>query len=366
MASAEQARVAALPSPTEEPGWHSPLRDLPANTWVRLKTSGIPPSKKFHGGAAIAPDRNEVFFYGADTHDDDYDNSVFRLNLNSLGWSRDYDPDPTTNYTITPAGHAVTKSGRPWAMHTFDSWDYDPVTRKLLAVSSPKHAYKMITDLQRKNLLKGNPAPATWLYDPDSRAWELIITNSPSLFAYALAWDPAGNQFIGHDGASTYHYDAEAKKWSTYQAATEPGWSRRMVYDTFAGRMLTLGHNGGSDVLYAYRSRDHTWEKVPVVGKTMPADGAAIAYDTHNAVLLYLANDYYNQYDNPSGKSVTFVYDSQAHTWTRLPVQSPELYGMNYLTQYDPVRRIFLHFEKAKDSQGRLAVWAFRYTRETR
>ena len=46
--------------------------------------------------------------------------------------------------------------------------------------------------------------------------------------------------------------------------------------------------------------------------------------------------------------------------WERLPIQSPDLYGMNYLMQYDPVRNVFLHFEKTRDSEERIRVWAFR------
>ena len=93
----------------------------------------------------------------------------------------------------------------------------------------------------------------------------------------------------------------------------------------------------------------------------LPASGAAMAYDTHQHVLLYLANDSPNQYNNPSGESVTFVYFSEKQIWKRLSVQSPPLFGMNYLMQYDPSHKVFLHFEQAPNSDGRLAVWAFRY-----
>ena len=138
------------------------LDEIPANKWIRLKTTGNAPNKVFHGAATIAPDRHEVFFFGADTHDDDYDNGVFRLDLKSLKWSRDYEADPTADYTITPEGYTITTSGRPWAMHTFDSWDYDPVSRKLVAVGSPDHAYKIFTDFRKKGLFnKSRRKPGT-------------------------------------------------------------------------------------------------------------------------------------------------------------------------------------------------------------
>jgi hypothetical protein len=34
---------------------------------------------------------------------------------------------------------------------------------------------------------------------------------------------------------------------------------------------------------------------------------------------------------------------------------------MNYLIQYDPVRKVFLHFEKTSQSNEQLAVWALRW-----
>ncbi|MBI4523150.1 MAG: hypothetical protein HY695_04970 [Deltaproteobacteria bacterium] len=334
---------------------------IPPNIWLRLETTGTPPRKVFHGASAIAPDRDEVFFFGADTHDTDYNNTVSRLNLKTLEWSQDYIPDPITDYALTSDGYAVTKSGRPWAMHTFDCWDYDPVARKLVAVGSPEHAAVAIAQLQQKGLLTAKPRAVTWLYDPDEKSWTLIRTNSPRLFAFALVWNPVHNEFIGHDGLATYHYDPKIKNWITRQAPSVPGWHRKMVFDTFASLVLTLGNDKGSDVLYSYDPNSFKWEVVKVNGKTLPGNGAALAYDTHNHVMLYLANDYHNQYDNPSGKSVTFIYESKTKTWKRLNVQSPDVYGMNYLTQYDPIHRVFLHFEKARDSGERLAVWTFRY-----
>ena len=93
----------------------------------------------------------------------------------------------------------------------------------------------------------------------------------------------------------------------------------------------------------------------------MPANGATMAFDTRNGVLLYLANDHENQYHNPTGKAVTFIYHSGERRWEKLEIESPDLYGMNYLMQYDPVRNVFLHFEKSRQTGDRVRVWAFRY-----
>lgn len=135
-----------------------------------------------------------------------------------------------------------------------------------------------------------------------------------------------------------------------------------LTFDTHAGQALLLGRNTGSDTLYAWRPESCEWHTVEVRGQAMPANGAAIAFDTKNSVMLYLANDHDNQYNNPAGKSVTFIFHSADKRWERLDIDSPELYGMNYLTQYDPVRNVFLHFEKSPSVTGeRIRVRAFRY-----
>ena len=331
------------------------------NQWIRLSTCRDSPRKVFHGGSALAPDRNEIFFFGADTHDEDYDNSVYRLNLSTLEWTKDYEADPIEDYQLTKDGYAVTKTGRPWAMHTFDTWDYMYSINKLMTASAPLHAHQAFELLNIKGAVRETIRPGTWLYDPDRKEWNLKKIPTPYLFARGQVWDPMGHQLIGHHGDTTSHYDPLYQKWTVYQAPSIPGWHRKLVFDTFTGKVLSLGHSGGSATLWTYSPTSIVWEKVATSSQPFPANGAAMAYDTHEHILLYLANDSPNPYHNPSGKSVTFVYSSENQSWERLRVNSPPLYGMNFLMQYVPGQRVFLHFEKAPDSHGRIAIWAFRY-----
>lgn len=334
---------------------------VPSNRWLRLSPCGDSPRKVFHGASALAADRNEVYFFGADTHATDYDNSVYRLNLASLKWSKDYQADPVDQYLLTEDGYAVTKTGRPWAMHTFDAWDYVPSVQRVISSSSPRHAHKVFKLYKEKGDVHRSIKPGTWLYDPDTKKWQLVKTESPYLFAQGQVWDPLRNQLIGHNGETTSHYDPLRRKWTIYSEPSVAGWHRKLVFDNYAGQVLSLGHNGGSSDLWSYSPTSVLWQQVKTQTQPLPANGAAIAYDTNHHVLLYLANDAPNSYSNPSGKSVTYIYSSQNQRWQKLLVRSPPLYGMNYLMQYDPSHKVFLHFEKAPDSEGRLAVWAFRF-----
>jgi hypothetical protein len=343
-------------------------KSLPEGRWVVLPTSGKAAPKVFHGGAALVPESGEVIFFGSDTHaptalENGESNAVWRLDLKTLAWSQDYEQDPKSTWRILPDSETVTDSGRPWAMHTFHDVVYDPTVRKVVVVSYPGHArfepeqrFPMFSGLWYTTL-----RPSHWEYDPVTRLWQRLSTNAPDLFARALVWDSDRQVLIGHDGARTYRFDRKQGRWETIPAATVPGWHLSLVYDTFARRVLLFGNNTGSRTLYSYDPERRLWEEVRTEGEVLPANGATMAYDTRNHVLLYLANDYENQYSNPTGKAVTFIYRSPTRRWTRLEVESPELYGMNYLMQYDSERNVFLHFEKSRETGDRIRVWAFRF-----
>jgi len=341
---------------------------MPTGEWVVVPTSGEAAPKVFHGGAAIAPDRDLVFFFGSDTHsptelENGESNALWRLDLNTLEWQQDYPQDPMTSYRLLSNGQCVTDSGRPWAMHTFDAVEYDPESRKIVVISYPVHT--RFRPEERFPQFEGDwfqhLAPSHWEYDPDSKVWSLLETGPPNLFAKALAWDSKRHIMIGHDGARTYHFRREEGSWQFFNApSSSAGYHLTMIHNNFSGKMLLLGRNGGSDILYSYDPDQHLWDDVLVQGSTLPANGSTMAFDTVNEVVLYLANQHDNQYHNPTGKAATFLFFCKERRWERLDLPSPDLYGMNYLMQYDPVRKVVLHFEKTKDSGDRIVVWAFR------
>lgn len=336
---------------------------FPSNVWVKLPTCGPVPRKVFHGAATLAEHRGEVFFFGADTHDLDYDNSVTRLNLENLKWARDYEPDPIETYGVTQEGYPITKTGRPWATHAFDTWDYHPPTQTIIFVGFPKHAHKAKQILSQKGADLQKLKPATWIYSPQSHNWRILDISTPFLFAQGLVWNPITSQFIGHNGEKTFLFSLSENKWNTIEASSTLGWHHRLIFETGKNRILSLGINTGSGDLWAYSPQVKKWEEVPVDNTPLPANGAAMAYDSSHQVLLYLANDYEDAYDNPSGKSITFLFFSSTQSWKKLNIPSPPLFGMNYLTQYDPVRDVFLHFEKASPKDQSLAIWAFKFSK---
>jgi len=309
-----------------------------------------------------------VIFFGSDTHaptrlENGESNAVWRLDLENLAWSQDYEQDPKGSYRILPDNQTETSTGRPWAMHTFADVDWDPIARRVVVVSGEMHA--RFNPEERFPMFKGKEwwvhlRPSHWEYDPDSRRWERLELSAPDLFASATVWDNGRQLLVAHNGSATWEFNRASREWVKFDAPSKESWHQNMVYDNFARCVLLLGNNHGDATLYSYDSVSHHWNIVETAGHTLPANGAAIAYDTRHHAMLYLANDYKDQYYNPAGKAVTFLYHSEGKRWERLPIQSPDLYGMNYLMQYDPVRNVFLHFEKTRDSEERIRVWAFR------
>ena len=90
-----------------------------------------------------------------------------------MEWTKDYEADPIEDYRLTEEGYAVTKAGRPWAMHTFDAWDYSPSIQKLITASAPLHAHQAFELLKIKGAVREKIRPVTWLYDPDIKEWQL-------------------------------------------------------------------------------------------------------------------------------------------------------------------------------------------------
>ncbi|MCH8328524.1 MAG: hypothetical protein IID15_08405, partial [Candidatus Marinimicrobia bacterium] len=246
-------------------------------------------------------DRGEVFFFGSDTHwptelERGESNSLWRLNLETLSWSKDYQQDDKSSYIILPDSQCVTSSGRPWAMHTFDAVVYDPEVGRLVVVGQPTHT--RFEPEKRFPMFEGDwyksLAPSHWEYDPESKEWTLLLNASaPNLFARSMILDSRRNVLIAHDGARTWLFNRQAGHWKVVAGETGqtgrtiPGYHLSMVYDSYADAALLLGKNGGSDTLFTFDPHKKSWARAQVSGRTLPANGAALAYDTRNSVMLY-------------------------------------------------------------------------------
>lgn len=338
---------------------------LPENTWVKLPTTGATPAKVFHGGMALDTDRGQLLVFGSDSHRraKDFDNSVYRLDLTTLQWRRDYPADPVADYLVGDDRVARTKSGRPWGEHSFDTLDYAPTLKRLVTVQFPDHAFLFY---EAGRFDKQKIRPVTWLYDADEQGWESLDCETPNLFAKAMTYDSDTRQMVGCDGeGGTWLFDLESKKWTRSPAVGGPkGWHLSMEYDTQLKRVLAYGSMENAHDLWAFEVAAQKWERLETPTQAPVGNGAALAYSTSARALIFLASLSKKTYNNKSGESETWVFDSVKKDWRRLAVKSPPLYGMNYHNVYDPERNVMLFGERGKGRGpvgGPLAIWAFRY-----
>lgn len=358
VAAQSQARIAPARARYD---WQA----LPDNKWVKLPTTGATPTKVFHGGMALDTEQDQLLVFGSDSHrrPQDFDNSVYRLNLTTLQWSRDYQPDAVAHYEVGQDKIARTTTGRPWAEHSFDALDYIPALKRLALTQFPDHAFLFY---ESRRFDKQQIRPATWLYDPAQKSWEALGGATPNLFAKAMVYDPETNQLVGCDGeGGTWLFDVAARQWARSAATGGPtGWHLSMEYDTHLKRILAYGNMQNSQALWAFDAVAQKWEQLQTATRAPVGNGAALAYSTAARALLFLASKARQTYSNTTGESETWVFDSVRKDWRRLAVKSPPLYGMNYHNVYDPKRDVMLFGERGKGAGaqgGPLAIWAFRY-----
>lgn len=87
--------------------------------------SGVHPERiPRHAGGVIDPATSILYFFGSDTHGDEWNNEVWSYDPASMTWARSDPEDAPAAYRYLD-GRKTTATGRPWAMHSFamSAWD---------------------------------------------------------------------------------------------------------------------------------------------------------------------------------------------------------------------------------------------------
>ncbi len=87
-------------------------------TWARLPRSGAVHPERIprHAGGVIDPATSILYFFGSDTHGDEWNNEVWSYDPVSMVWAQAYREDAPAAYRYLD-GRKTTTTGR--------SWDYD-------------------------------------------------------------------------------------------------------------------------------------------------------------------------------------------------------------------------------------------------
>ena len=339
---------------------------MKSNVWTRVPTSGLPTFEP-HRGMAVDSTGGRLFLFGSETHGQTTpDNAVHTFDADTLAWTRSYAPEPVTNYLIDSDLWTTTVNGNPWAAHTFDNIVYLPDHNQLLVVTAPYHNYPGMIAVRTDYV-----AMQTWLYDIASNSWQFLKgagtpqdNYSWGLWAKGLVYDPNLKKVIGSGRNKTFMFDPVTQTWSNV-ASNDDGHHEHATadYNHVTGQSFLFGAVSAlPNHITSYDSVLSQWQEVLTTGVTpINADGAQIAVDTVNDVIVYVSvmEDQYS-YTNSSGASQTLILNLHSMRWRRPPLSFTPLnfgfgFAMGYLEKYN----VSLYL--TQDEYWNPEMWAFRY-----
>lgn len=342
------------------------FNSMNSNEWVRVPTTGLPDFEA-HRGTAVDSIGGRLFVFGSDTHTQTTpDNAVHTFDADTLIWTASYAAEPVANYLIDTNLWTTTVNGNPWAAHTFDNIVYLPDQNQLLVVTSPGHNYPGKSAVGACCV-----ALQTWLYDIASNSWQFLRSaGTPTenyewgLYAMGLVYDPNLGKVIGQGRNKTFMFDPVIQTWS-HVASNDDGHDIHATadYNHVTGQIFLFGAvNTLPNHLTTYDPVMAHWQEAPTTGVIpIDADGAQIAIDTVNDVIVYVSVlEDQNSFTNSSGASQTLILDLHSMQWTKpnlgfTPLNFGLGFGMGYLEKYNVSLYMTRGFNRVPE------LWAFRY-----
>jgi hypothetical protein len=338
------------------------LRALPAGTWHKIHQhadEGF--ERQAHAGAAFDPVRGRLMVFGSDTHDQDWDNSVRFFDMAALRWSRAYPPDAPDTYRVNSDGVPVAgnREERPWAMHTFDSVEFDPLSDILVVASHPGHLnpntpHSNAIDPELWREIEHHP---TWGYHVESNLWRPIALKGISYFPYGATFDPFARELIGvkPDGYRALSLDSGI--WRKLGKGSPRAWHNTAAFDSEHRIVLTFGTNWRDNSIWQFEVGGEKGRKMPTPGERPPgADSAPLVYHPGIKKVVALV-------ERPDvgslGITETWLYDTLKDSWEAVPsADLPFAIGMNYQMVYDPNHDIMVLVANAP--RDPVSVWVLR------
>jgi len=356
--------ISVTPITPVSPGSINPgLQALPTGAWVKIHqlagADGDSFERQAHGGAAFDPVRGRLMLFGSDTHRMNWDNTVRFFDMGSLAWSSAYPPDDPTTYSVNRDGIPVAgvAGDRPWAMHTFDAVEFDPLADHLIVASHPGHlgpdkSWGMDGALWSQ--IKKHP---TWIYHVGENRWEPMSGKAVSFFPYAATFDPTRRRIIGVKPDGYWELSSELREWRRIAKGTPYAWHVAAAYDSDRDVVVVFGGNNKSDSVWQYVRGADAGKEMPTRGIRPPgAQSVPMVYHPGVKRIVALVE---NRSADSAGKTETWLYSTAKDEWTRLDgADVPFLLGMNYDMVYDPGHDLVV---LAANMTGEpIAIWVLR------
>lgn len=342
------------------------FNSMGSNEWNLVPTSG-PGYYESHVGMAVDSTGGRLFVFGSDTHNQNIpNNAVHTFDADTLTWTASNAPEPVTNYLIDSDHWTFTVNGNPWASHVFDNIAYLPDQNQLLVFGVPGHNTPGMQAVGTSWVAK-----QTWLYDIASDSWQFLKgAGTPGdnfaygLYAKGLVYDPNLMKVVGSGRDKTFMFDPVTQTWG-HVASNNDGHDIHATADFnhVTGQSFLFG---GVDTLpnhvTTYDPLLSQWQEMVTTGVTpVAADGAQIAVDTVNDVIVYVSVlEDQNSFTNVSAESQTLILDLHSQEWTIPDVSFTPLnfgmgFAMGYVEKYDVSLYLTRNFSREPQ------LWAFRY-----
>lgn len=307
-------------------------------TWMRLpKTGAVQPERIHrHAGGAIDPATSILYFFGSDTHGDEWNNEVWSYDPVIMTWTQSYPEDAPAAYRYLE-GRKTTTSGHPWAMHSFAMNAWAAGSGRLVM-----GAWQMHYGLESLPHVKIPPdAPESWWqYDPAGRAWT-PVPRGPDLGLGHICYVPSLGRVIGFSGDNVpvTFYDPEKQtfqQFKGFRGNSPDGYTLRSAYDSRRERVLLISWDRGPNV-WAFDLKGKRWTNLQVKNRPPGDVYGSWDYDSSaNALVGLWPDDPGGGFDNESGKSRTFLVDLARGSYREVITEpAPPYYGMSFKVFYD-------------------------------
>ncbi|MDA0589977.1 MAG: kelch repeat-containing protein [Planctomycetota bacterium] len=290
------------------------LNQLPVNEWVPTNPPHRPRLNRDWGTARIDPHRDMILRWSGG-HSAHGGTDVLHFHFSTNRWELPFPVEFPLGqlYSNTSYPNGFNFNLRPWMTgHTYQNYDYDPPSRKMIKAGRPRHHY--IYDPDVGDWIGRGTKPAAMQYN--SCFYTLTLTATPH---GVVCWDGNGR---------VHRYDHTGNKWVVIELTGDrlPGAyvdNSTIAYDSKRDRVLMINTLG-----YGKPFDGQVWSLDPttgIVNRLSPpgreqADRFAnvdkCCYDADNDILLL------GTYLKDSGDHTpTPAYDCKKNCWVTLDIR---------------------------------------------
>ncbi len=326
------------PNPAE---FAAKLAALPANTWLYTAPPQLPKMNRDWGSAVIDPDHDLILRFSGG-HCAHGGSDVLQFHLATNRWELPFPVEFPLGqlYSNTSYPQGWNLNHRPWVTgHTYQSYGYDPASKKMLFVGKTKYSY--LWDPEVADWTTRYEKPEGMVYD--SSYYTLTVCNSSRGL---VCWT--------HDGG-VYRFDAVEHEWRWIDKHGEklPGSevdNSTVAFDSHRDRLLFVRKGYGD--ANTFNGEIHSLDlKTGEVTKLVPGGSAAAAkipylcqlrYDPQHDLLLVGAT----LPPDASGLRRTPAYDCAGNRWVSLKIGGDDPSGkvgrnVSLGMMYDAKRKLF-------------------------